>query len=98
MLNVKLTLQTPSWFNQTRSTLALICLVTLGFIIDLPAYGASGIGSNEYRSDQPVVQLGIGDSVGIQVYGQADMSVTVYVADDGTLSVPLVGPVKVKGL
>ena len=50
------------------------------------------------RGDQPVVQLGVGDSVGIQVYGQTDMSVTVYVADDGTLSVPLAGPVKVAGL
>jgi len=67
-------------------------------MIDPPAYAANGAGSNEYRSDQPVVQLGIGDSVGIQVYGQSDMSVTVYVADDGTLSVPLAGPVKVQGL
>jgi len=54
--------------------------------------------TEELRRDQPVVQLGIGDSVGIQVYGQTDMTVTVYVADDGTLSVPLAGPVKVLGM
>ncbi len=46
----------------------------------------------------PLLQLGPGDSVNIQVYGQPDLSTTVYVADDGTLSVPLAGSVPVTGL
>jgi polysaccharide export outer membrane protein len=46
----------------------------------------------------PLLQLGPGDSVGIQVYGQPDMSVTIYVSDDGTIPVPLAGPVQVAGL
>ena len=46
----------------------------------------------------PLLQLGPGDSVGIQVYGQPDMSATVYVSDDGTIPVPLVGAVQVGGL
>jgi polysaccharide export outer membrane protein len=45
-----------------------------------------------------IIQLGPGDSVNIQVYGQADMTTTVYVSDDGTLPVPLAGPVQVSGL
>ena len=45
-----------------------------------------------------LMQLGPGDSVSIQVYGQPDMSSTVYVADDGTISVPLVGRVHVSEL
>jgi len=46
----------------------------------------------------PLLQLGPGDSVSIQVYGQPDMSTTVYVADDGTVSVPLAGTIQVAGL
>src|SRR6266704_5454138 len=46
----------------------------------------------------PLLQLGPGDSVSIQVYGQPDMSTTVYVGDDGTVSVPLAGNIQVAGL
>lgn len=46
----------------------------------------------------PLLQLGPGDSVNIQVYGQPDLSTTVYVADDGTVSIPLAGNVQVAGL
>jgi polysaccharide export outer membrane protein len=46
----------------------------------------------------PLLQLGPGDSVNIQVYGQPDLSTTVYVADDGTVSVPLAGNVQVGGM
>ena len=46
----------------------------------------------------PLLQLGPGDSVSIQVYGQPDMTTTVYVSDDGSIPVPLAGPVQVGGL
>lgn len=46
----------------------------------------------------PLLQLGPGDTVKIDVYGQPDMSGTVYVSDDGTLPVALAGPVQVAGL
>jgi polysaccharide export outer membrane protein len=42
--------------------------------------------------------LGPGDTIAVQVYGQPDMSSTVYVGDDGTVSLPLVDKVQVKGL
>lgn len=45
-----------------------------------------------------IIQLGAGDSVSIQVYGQPDMTTTVYVSDDGTIPVPLAGAVPVAGL
>jgi polysaccharide export outer membrane protein len=45
-----------------------------------------------------IIELGPGDSVSIQVYGQPDMATTVYVSDDGTIPVPLAGPVQVAGL
>jgi len=47
---------------------------------------------------QRLVELGVGDSVAIQVYGQPDLAATVYVSDDGTIPVGLVGAVKVIGL
>ncbi len=46
----------------------------------------------------PVVQLGAGDVISLQVYGQPDMSATVLVADDGSIPVALVGTVQVAGL
>ena len=55
-------------------------------------------GAPEAQAKTPLLQLGPGDSVSIQVYGQPDMSATVYVSDDGTIPVPLVGMVQVGGL
>src|SRR6516165_571033 len=45
-----------------------------------------------------MIQLGPGDSISIQVYGQPDLAATVYVSDDGTVPVALVGPVQVAHL
>jgi polysaccharide export outer membrane protein len=45
---------------------------------------------------QHMSQLGPGDSVTIQVYGEPNAT-NVYVADDGTISVPLVGAIPVAG-
>jgi polysaccharide export outer membrane protein len=45
-----------------------------------------------------LTQLGPGDSVSLQVYGQPEMNGTINVADDGTLNVPLAGQVQVSGL
>ncbi len=52
----------------------------------------------ETEAASRIIQLGPGDSVNIQVYGQADMTTTAYVSDDGTIPVPLAGPVQVAGL
>ena len=46
----------------------------------------------------PLQILGPGDEVRMSVFGQPDMDGTVYVGDDGTLSVPLAGRVQVGGL
>jgi polysaccharide export outer membrane protein len=46
---------------------------------------------------QHMSQLGPGDSVSIQVFGQPDVT-NVYVGDDGTISVPLAGNIQVTGL
>lgn len=46
----------------------------------------------------PLQALGAGDIVHLQVYGQPDFSTTAPVGDDGTITVPLVGPVHIAGL
>jgi polysaccharide biosynthesis/export protein len=49
-------------------------------------------------SSSKIIQIGPGDSVNIQVYGQPDMTTTVYVSDDGTIPVPLAGAVQIGGM
>lgn len=49
-------------------------------------------------SAAPLVTLGLGDSVSLVVYGKPDLSVTAEVGEDGTVQLPLIGPVKVAGL
>jgi polysaccharide biosynthesis/export protein len=43
-------------------------------------------------------QLGPGDTVSVRVFGQQDMDGNLYVADDGTIHLPLVGSLQVAGL
>jgi len=45
-----------------------------------------------------LAELGPGDSVSMEVYGQPDMTTIVSVSDDGTINVPLAGRVQVAGL
>lgn len=47
---------------------------------------------------EPVIKLGVGDTIAIDVYGKPDLKTTTYIADDGTVLVPLAGPVAVVGL
>jgi polysaccharide biosynthesis/export protein len=54
--------------------------------------------SNPVSDDRRLVELGPGDQITLEVYGQPDMNSTLYVGNDGTISVPLAGPVQVSGL
>jgi len=47
---------------------------------------------------QESYQLGPGDRIQIKVYGQADLTTEAEVAPDGTVDMPLLGPVLVEGL
>jgi len=48
--------------------------------------------------ERRLIELGPGDQISLEVYGQPDMNSTLYVSNDGTISVPLAGPVQVGGL
>lgn len=49
-------------------------------------------------ADRPLLQLGPGDQVKMDVYGRPEMDTTTYVADDGSIRVPLAGAVVIGGL
>jgi polysaccharide export outer membrane protein len=68
------------------------------FAADARPVAAAGIQPPPINAAPPSVQLGPGDTVAIKVFGQPDMDGTVYVADDGTIHLPLVGSVPVAGL
>ncbi len=63
-----------------------------------PAAGGASPASAPGADTRRSVQLGAGDSVTLSVFGQPDMATTAFIGDDGTLTVPLAGPVKVDGL
>jgi polysaccharide export outer membrane protein len=48
--------------------------------------------------DRPLLQLGSGDQVKMEVFGRPEMDTTTYVDDDRTIRVPLAGPVRIGGL
>lgn len=48
--------------------------------------------------DRPILQLGAGDQVKMEVFGRPEMDTVTYVADDGTVRVPLAGSVQVGGM
>jgi polysaccharide export outer membrane protein len=81
-----------------------LCLLACGLILSIgAALGAAGVhaqadGTAEAKQTSRLIELGPGDTVSLQVYGQPDMASSIYVSDDGTLPVPLVGSVPVAGL
>src|SRR5579863_3173537 len=67
-----------------------------GSVPDVPPTTVAGGGRADQRP--PSLVLGPGDTVSVKVFGQPDMDGTVYIADDGTIRLPLVGSVAVLGL
>jgi polysaccharide biosynthesis/export protein len=54
--------------------------------------------AQDIPGQQPLMPIGVGDTITIAVYDQPDMTATVYVSDDGTVPVALAGAVHVAGL
>jgi polysaccharide export outer membrane protein len=76
---------------------AWIAIALCGLAATAPALAAVPPAAPPVETYQ-LAQLTIGDSIGLQVYGQPDMTTTVYVDDDGAINVPLAGRVPVAGL
>jgi polysaccharide biosynthesis/export protein len=88
--------------DRSHALLSLVLFALLSPVLFVPLVHAANAApkmSEPAQGDNPLLApLGPGDSVSLQVYGQPDMNGTVYVADDGTINVPLVGHVHVAGL
>jgi polysaccharide export outer membrane protein len=76
-------------FRPFAAVLAVGLLLTLGTV-------CRSAGAPTTAKQQHMSLLGPGDSVSIQVFGEPDAT-DVYVGDDGTISVPLVGNIHVEG-
>jgi polysaccharide export outer membrane protein len=75
----------------------LIADLALGLLLTTSAALYHTAEAQATADQQHMSQLGAGDSVSIQVFGQPDIT-NVYVGDDGTISVPLVGNIPVAGI
>ena len=71
--------------------------IVLGLFM-LAAAGAAQAQSGEARGARPADRLGIGDAVRVTVFQQPDLTTEARVTERGTISMPLVGEVKVAGL
>ena len=80
----------------------MLVFVPLSRAGDAPAAAASGATMPAPAAPSGgtarLILLGPGDSVSMQVYGQPNMTTQAYVGDDGTIRVPLAGPIKVSGM
>ncbi len=73
------------------SCFALIVTVTLCTLIPVKGLAAPPAAT-------PLIELGAGDLLRLQVVGRPEMSSLLYVADDGSIPVPMAGTVAVAGL
>jgi len=85
-------------FSRALWVAACCAVVGFGFVRAGVAADTAPTAAEGVVAKSPLLQLGPGDSVSILVYGQPDMSSTVYVGDDGTIPVPLAGSVQVAGM
>jgi polysaccharide export outer membrane protein len=78
--------------------LALAWIVVWGCLPDAGLAQSPSTPGAVTADDRRLVVLGPGDQITLEVYGQSDMTSTLYVGDDGAISVPLAGTVKVAGV
>lgn len=73
-------------------------LAFIGLIGNSLAATATDRNTAPEATNKALMPLGSGDIVTLQVYGRPELSTTASIAEDGTLSAPLVGAVQVAGL
>lgn len=80
--------------------LSRFCILFCLFFASQLSYAA---GNNQNVSGSPSAgfsdyRLGAGDQLGIQVFGEDDLSVQVRLSDAGTISYPFLGEMRVQGM
>jgi polysaccharide export outer membrane protein len=84
----------PTFIREIRTLATLLVVVMLTLAA---ATASSAVSSLAVAGPRTLSELGAGDSVNIEIYGQPEKT-DVYVGDDGAILVPMVGPVQVAGL
>ncbi len=79
-----------------RLNTILVCLVLL--LCGTLAATAAAQDSLPPLAERPLLQLGPGDQVKMEVFGRPEMDTSTYIADDGSIRVPLAGAVAIGGL
>jgi polysaccharide export outer membrane protein len=84
----------------TARALAITALlaVQLGLPTSLYAESAVSTTTSPSAPARPLVPIGSGDVVNVQVFNRPELNGTITVAEDGTITLPLVGPVSIQGL
>jgi polysaccharide export outer membrane protein len=95
---IQLMTRSSELVGRLRAACLVLCVLLGGGLADTAAADPVPMPADAELGKTPIMQLGPGDSITIQVYGQPDMGSTLYVGDDGVISVPLAGKVQVAGL
>jgi len=95
----------PRWLGGcTAGCLSAVATLAFAARFQAPPTDVASNAPTEIASNAPasaassLLSLGIADAVTVQVYGRPELTTTTYVADDGTIPVPLAGNVEVVGL
>jgi polysaccharide biosynthesis/export protein len=76
-------------------SLALLAASGAAAAAAAPTAGTAAPSTPAPAAAAPLMQIGPGDTINLSVFGQPDMNGAINIADDGTVSVPLIGPVQV---
>ena len=76
----------------------LLAFVAMGVSAAEHGRAAPPAAAAETAASAPLIMLGPGDAVTVQLYGRPEFNTTAYIADDGTIPIPLAGRVPIDGL
>src|SRR5258706_15608902 len=91
----------PRGARTGSGALALLCALAPVCALRAADHGSISPADNAgtaMLAPAPLLALGLGDAASMQVYGRPALTTTTYIADDGTIPVPLAGRVPVAGL
>jgi polysaccharide export outer membrane protein len=87
-----------SFVGYLRTVVARLLSLLAGMLLVSMAAAGAPAGQTSEPAGRPLLQLGAGDQVKMEVFGRPEMDTTTYVADDGSIRVPLAGSVRIGGL
>ncbi len=77
---------------------ALSCLSLALLVLPLSVQAQNTVAAASAAPASPLLRLGIGDVLNVLVYGRPELTTTTYIADDGSITMPLAGPVPISGM